>query len=88
MRDYSVSRDGKEVGFSMNDQSGRSSLWIATTNHRSPPVRLSTADVEDSPSFLPDGDLLFRAIEGGSNFLYRAKADGTNRQKITLGTHT
>ena len=83
MRDYSVSRDGKEVAFSVNDQNGRSSLWIAPTNHRSSPVRLSTADVEDSPLFLPDDDLVFRAIEGGSNFLYRAKADGTNRRKIT-----
>jgi Tol biopolymer transport system component len=83
MRDYSVSRDGKEVAFSMNDQSGRSSLWIAAANHRSSPVRLSTAAVEDSPLFLPDGDLLFRAIEGGSNFLYRAKVDGSNRRKIT-----
>jgi eukaryotic-like serine/threonine-protein kinase len=67
----------------MTDQSGRSSLWIAPTNHRSSPVHLSSPAVEDSPFFLPDGDLVFRAIEGGSNFLYRMKADGTNRRKIT-----
>jgi Tol biopolymer transport system component len=83
MQDYSVSRDGKEVAFSMNDQSGRSSLWIAPTSHRSSPLRLSTEAAEDSPFFLPDGDLVFRAIEGGSNYLYRIKADGTNRRKIT-----
>ena len=34
------------------------------------------------PHFLPDGDLVFRAIEGGSNFLYRMKVDGTGRRKI------
>ena len=67
----------------MNDQSGRSSLWIAPTSHRSSPVRMSSAVVEDSPFFLPDGDLVFRAIEGGSNYLYRMKTDGTNRHKIT-----
>jgi eukaryotic-like serine/threonine-protein kinase len=39
--------------------------------------------VEDQPLFLPDGDLLFRAIEGGSNFIYRMKADGTGRSKIS-----
>ena len=61
----------------MNDPSGRSNLWIAPTSRRSSPVRISSAAVEDSPFFLPDGDLVFRAIEGGSNFLYRMKTDGT-----------
>jgi hypothetical protein len=31
---YSVSRDGKEVAFSMKDQSGHTNLWIAPTNRR------------------------------------------------------
>jgi serine/threonine protein kinase len=86
---YSISQDGKEVAFAMMDQSGRSNLWVAPTNHRSSPQHISSAAVEDSPFFLPDGDLIFRASEGGSNFLYRMKADGTGRRKIipdrTLG---
>jgi eukaryotic-like serine/threonine-protein kinase len=80
---YSISRDGKEVAFAMKDQSGHSNLWIAPTSRRSSPVRISSAAVEDSPFFLPDGDLIFRAIEDGSNFLYRMKTDGTGRRKIT-----
>jgi eukaryotic-like serine/threonine-protein kinase len=83
MKGYSVSQDGKEVAFAVNDQSGHSNLWIAPTNHRSSPVRISSATVEDSPLFLPDGDLIFRANEGGSNFLYRMKKDGTDRRKIS-----
>ena len=83
MGSYSVSRDGKEVAFAMNDQSGHSSLWVAPINRRSSPVRISSTDIEDSPQFMPDGDLAFRAIEGGSNFLYRMKTDGTGRRKIT-----
>jgi Tol biopolymer transport system component len=67
----------------MNDQSGRSSLWVAPTNRRSSPVRISSTAIEDSPFFLPDGDLIFRAVEGGSNFLYRMKVDGSGRRKIT-----
>jgi hypothetical protein len=39
--------------------------------------------MEDSPQFLPDGDLVFRAIEDGSNYLYRMKKDGHDRRKIT-----
>jgi serine/threonine protein kinase/Tol biopolymer transport system component len=80
---YSISRDGKEVAFAMKDQSGHSNLWIGPTSRRSSPVRISSEVVEDSPFFLPDGDLIFRAIEGGSNFLYRMKADGSGRRKIT-----
>jgi serine/threonine protein kinase/Tol biopolymer transport system component len=81
---YSISHDGKEVAFAMKDQSGHTSLWIAPTSRRSSPVRISSAAVEDSPFFLPDGDLVFRAIEGGSNFIYRMKTDGTGRRKIAL----
>jgi eukaryotic-like serine/threonine-protein kinase len=83
MQNYAVSRDGKEIAFVMNDQSGRTNLWIAPTSRRTSPVHIFSADVEDSPFSLPDGDLVFRAIEGGSNFLYRMKTDGTGRRKIT-----
>lgn len=79
---YSISQDGKEVAFAMMDQSGRSNLWVAPTSRRSSPQHIASAAVEDSPFFLPDGDLIFRAMEGGSNFLYRMKADGTGRRKI------
>jgi serine/threonine protein kinase/sugar lactone lactonase YvrE len=83
MQSYSVSRDGKEVAFSMNDQSGHSSLWVAPTNRRTSPVRISSSAIEDSPHFLPGGEIVFRAVEGGANFLYRINADGTGRRKIT-----
>src|ERR1700674_2424257 len=73
---YAISRDGKQVAFAMKDSSGHNGLWIAPTNRRSSPVRISSTAVEDSPFFLPDGDLVFRASEGGSNFLYRMKSDG------------
>ena len=80
---YAISQDGKEVAFPMADQGGRFHLWIAPTNRRSSPRQISSdSAVEDSPFFLPDGDLAFRATEGGSNFLYRMKPDGTGRHKI------
>jgi hypothetical protein len=83
MESYSVSRDGKEVAFAASDPAGRSSLWVAPTNRRTSPVRISSAEIEDSPHFLPNGDLIFRAVENGSNFLYQMKADGSERRKIT-----
>jgi eukaryotic-like serine/threonine-protein kinase len=82
MDSYSVSHDGKQVAFTANDAAGHAGIWIAPTNRRSSPVRISSTQIEDSPHFLPDGDLVFRALEGGSNFLYRMKADGSGRTKV------
>jgi serine/threonine protein kinase len=82
MDSYSVSHDGKQVAFAANDSSGHASIWIAPMNRRSSPVRISSTEVEDSPHFLPDGDLIFRAVENGSNFLYRMKPDGSGRTKL------
>src|SRR5579862_4777012 len=84
IKGYSISRDGKEVAFVRKDQNGHPGIWVAPTNRRSSPLRISSETaIEDSPFFLPDGDLVFRAIEGSSNFLYRMKADGTGRRKIS-----
>jgi eukaryotic-like serine/threonine-protein kinase len=82
MVQYSISRDGKQVAFAMLDANERTSLWVAPTNRSSSPVRLSSSVAEDSPNFLPDGDLLFRATEGSLNYLYRSKSDGTGRHKL------
>jgi Tol biopolymer transport system component len=79
---YSLSPDGKQVAFAMVDQNDRSNIWVAPINHRSSPRHISSAAVEDSPFFMPNGDILFRAFEAGSNFLYRMKADGTDRHKM------
>ena len=69
----------------MKDKDGHTNIWIAPTSRRSSPVRITSAAVEDLPFFLPDGDLIFRAIEGGSSFIYRMKTDGTGRRKIIPG---
>jgi eukaryotic-like serine/threonine-protein kinase len=83
MTSYSISPDGKVVVFALNDQAGRSNLWIAPTNRRSSPVRLSSNTNDDSPHFLSDGSVVFIVNENGSNFLYRMKSDGSDRRKIS-----
>jgi Tol biopolymer transport system component/tRNA A-37 threonylcarbamoyl transferase component Bud32 len=82
MQDYTISADGKQVVFAKADANGRTGLWVTALNHRSAPRHLESAAIEDSPHFLPNGDLIFRSIEGGINFLYRMRLDGTQRQKI------
>ena len=83
MDSYSVSWDGKAVVFSSRDRSGGSSVWVAPTNRRTSPVRLTSTGMEDFPRFLPDGDIVLRAIETEGNFIYREKPDGSNRRKVT-----
>jgi eukaryotic-like serine/threonine-protein kinase len=83
MEFYSVSHDGKQVAFSLKDQKGFSRVWLSPTDHRSSPRQLASATSQDSPLFLPDGDLVLRSTEDGQNFLYRTSQDGTERRKIT-----
>jgi serine/threonine protein kinase len=80
---YSVSLDGKLVAFALVDATRHSTIWIARTDRRNSPTRISSASSEDSPRFLPDGDIVFRALENGVNFLYRMKPDGSDRRKIS-----
>ena len=83
MEAFSVSPDARKIAFSVREANGRASIWIASTDRSSSPLRISSTEIEDSPFFLPGGDLVFRAVEGGSNFIYRMKDDGSQRRKIT-----
>ena len=79
---YAVSRDEKRIAFAMRDEKGLSHVWIASAGRRSSPQRLESQENEDSPFFLPDGDLIYRANRGGKNYLYTKKPDGTGEKKV------
>jgi serine/threonine protein kinase/Tol biopolymer transport system component len=81
MSDYSVSAEGKLVAFVQRDKH-LSSVWVAPTDRRSSPVKISADRVEDSPRFLPNGDLVVRSIENNALYLFIEKSDGTNRRRI------
>lgn len=83
IQEYAISRDDKEIGFVMQEN-GHPSLWIAPVDRRSSPVRISSNAAEDSPAFLPDGEIVYRATEGGLNYAYRMKIDGSDRRKLWL----
>jgi len=85
MNEFSLSPDGKQVAFSMVDDSGGSRLWIASTDMSSSPRKIDSLVVEDTPKFLPNGELLFRAFEGDASYLYRMRPDGSGRRKVMPG---
>jgi serine/threonine protein kinase len=77
---YDISSDGKRVFFSALDNEGKSHLWLAALDRRSPPEQLPAGEA-DTPAFGPSGDLFFRAMEGASHFVFRMKQDGSERRK-------
>jgi len=79
---YSVSHDGKLVAFSQIDANNHSAIWVGPTSRLLSPVQIASSASDDHPSFLPDGDILFRSIENGTGYIYRMKPDGSNRRKV------
>ena len=81
MATYSISADDKYVAFAQRDQH-TASVWIAPTNRRSSPVKISGDRIEDYPRFLPNGDIVVRGNENGKNYLFVEKQDGSGRRKV------
>jgi hypothetical protein len=79
---YAVTADGNRVAFIRKDAKGISHLWVASTDHRSSPQQLPSVENEDSPMFLPNGNLVYRASEGGKNYVYTRQPDGSGRKKL------
>jgi eukaryotic-like serine/threonine-protein kinase len=79
---YDVTEDGNWVAFLKRDEKGISHIWIASTDHRTSPQQLPSVESEDSPMFLPNGDLVYRASEGGRNYIYTRHRDGSGRKKL------
>jgi hypothetical protein len=73
--------DGTRIVFSAADAKGRVRLWMADLSLRFPPREFASTVNEDQPSVDDAGNVYFRAAEGGSNFLYRMKEDGSGRAK-------
>ena len=85
IRSYDISRDGKSVVFEAFDDAERSRIWVATTDRSRAPVELTAnRDVEERPFFGADGNIYFMREESADErFIYRMKADGTARQKLS-----
>lgn len=79
---YDVSADGRLVVMQAVDREGKNRLWLAPLDRRSPPGQIPNVE-GDGPVFAPNGEVLFRAREGGYGFAYRVRADGTGLRKAS-----
>lgn len=81
-KDYSVARDDKHVAFAMKDEKGISHVWIAATDHRASPVKLTSQENEDTPLLLPNGEVIYRAGRDGKNYVYKRSAEGGEEKRV------
>jgi serine/threonine protein kinase len=77
---YDISPDGRRVVAQAADRDGKQRLWLAPVDRRSPPRPIPNA-FGDGPMFAPNGEVYFRAREGGYGFVYRIREDGTGLQR-------
>jgi eukaryotic-like serine/threonine-protein kinase len=82
---YAVTQDGNRLAFVKRDEKGISHLWLGSTDHRTSPQQLVSAENEDEPMFLPNGELVYRAAESGKNYIYIRQPDGSGRKKLLQG---
>jgi serine/threonine protein kinase len=80
--DYRISHDDRRLVFTALDSQAKRHVWLAAMDRRTPPIQILT-DADDEPYFGPGDDILFRGIEGSVSYLYRSKADGSGRRKVT-----
>ncbi len=76
VKNYSLSKDEKRVAFAMRDENGISHVWVAPTDHLGSLQKLASTENEDSPRWLPDGQLIYRVARGGKNYVYKRSAEG------------
>jgi Tol biopolymer transport system component len=81
---FRVSRDGQQIVFA-SDGPGKSGVWLAQLDGRSPPRRLATANTWET-YFGRAGEVVFGAVEdGGAIAVYRVNVDGSGTEKM-IGT--
>ena len=79
---FDLSPDGRLVVMQAVDREGKSRIWVAPLDRRSPPRQIPNVE-GDGPLFASDGEIVFRARESTYGFAYRVKSDGTGLQKAS-----
>ena len=82
LRRYDLSPDGKQVVLEVDAGKGKTELWLAPLDQRSPPRRIEVPDTVDEPLFVTDSELLVRALDHGKHYIERMRTDGSNRRRV------
>jgi serine/threonine protein kinase/Tol biopolymer transport system component len=78
---FDISRDGKRVLYSTESSDKNSEIWMASTEGRFPPRRLS-ARGDMFPHFGGGDEIYFMEVDRKANYLSRMEEDGSERKRI------
>ena len=81
MQSYNISADGKQVAFSVKNDSGISEIWLTPLDRLASPKRLISSHT-DTPFFGSPGELIFRSVEKGASFIEKIKLTGEDRKRV------
>ena len=79
---YDISSDGERVVFAAGGADGKSRIWLARVDRRSPPTLLPPAEAL-GPVFGRDGEVYFRGPEANLWYLYALELDSGRIRKFT-----
>jgi len=77
---YDISPDGRQVVVASPDNGGKSRVWLAPLDRRSPPRQIPNIEGAQ-PVFGATGEVFFHHVEGTAAFLYRVREDGSGLRK-------
>jgi eukaryotic-like serine/threonine-protein kinase len=80
---FTVSPDDNHVVFETLDANGQHDLWLSSTEHRFAPRQIRSAGRQILPQYSHSGRIYCVLSEGGHDYLYRMKDDGTQEEKLT-----
>jgi hypothetical protein len=81
MAQYDISPDGTQVVFMAEPVGKPSELWVVPLDRSAAPRRIASSG-ENTPSFGPAGEVLFRSTDGTVNHLERINTDGSGRARV------
>ena len=79
---YDISPDGQRVVVETTDAEGKSRIWIASLDRKSPPRPIPNVE-GDGPLFAANDEIVFRARQGDYGFAFRVRSDGTGLRKAS-----
>jgi eukaryotic-like serine/threonine-protein kinase len=80
---FTVSPDDNHVVFETLNANGQHDLWLSSTEHRFAPRQIRSAGRQILPQYSHSGRIYCVLSEGGHDYLYRMRDDGTQEEKLT-----
>jgi eukaryotic-like serine/threonine-protein kinase len=79
---FTISPDARQVVFETLDSNEEHHLWLSSTEHRFAPREIRSEGRQFAPQYSHSGRIYCVLSDGGHDYLYRMKEDGTQEEKL------